>query len=238
MCLKVLNSCSVSPRGYFDYRHQTRTTFVGCAATGFRKFPRMGEIETVIVVDEHSDNGEEANTRMSKGIESNVPEDSPHSQECRGNRGRKRNSPSDEEIGGPILTPRSKSEREKQATPATRTKKQAQSQPSHPGLITSFFKNGPSKQSSVVASNAEQVIVEKNNIVAGSEISTGALHQEKPNSSAVCNDQLFSENKTCGTAKENFPEIPLSHDGKIIGHIAAKLKDHQVIISLMRHPHS
>ena len=211
---------------------------VGCAATGFRKFPRMAEMETVIVVDEHSDNGEKENTQMSKGIESNVPEASPQSQECRGNRGRKRNSPTDEETRGPILTPRSKSESEKQTTPATRTKKQAQSQPSHPGLITSFFKNGPSKQSSMVTSNAEQVIVEKNNIVTGSEISTGAVHQERSNSSAVCNDQLFSENKTCGTAKENFPEIPLSHDGKIIGHIAAKLKDHQVNSFLMRRPHS
>jgi hypothetical protein len=138
-------------------------------------------------------------------------------------------------------SPRSASKNEKNATPATRTKKQAKQELKNPGLITSFFKSGP-------AASKESNSVKTGSAKTGSE--DPAITAEKSDAAKIVKDtcaaKLFSSNaasldKSVIDVKsdlksevETCPDLELPHEGKVVGHITAKLKDHQAICLLLK----
>ena len=124
-------------------------------------------------------------------------------------------------------TPRSDVSLEKKTTPATRPKKPAKGQQKQSGLITSFFKLGPNESSSETKKGAS----EKQKLTSVPlTVPKNQAGDSQNNKFSIFNDK--SEIKDQSIVKETFPDLPLSHDGKIVGHIASKLKDHQVTVSI------
>jgi hypothetical protein len=182
------------------------------------------EEDCIVLSDVQSDAGEPES--ISDSGDKKVPpsgqvsEDLGKARQRRRKRVRSEGESTDSDTPG---TPRSENTMEKKITPATRLKKPVKSQQVKSGLITSFFKFGEANAST----NKSSPKTEKKDAEGPSSPKTNTNIPMRSTFSIFKDD---SARKNLSTGQESLPDMPLSHDGKVVGHIASKLKDHQVII--------